>query len=128
MVWEGRVDIIPMFRERDRVDHRDYIFLPLFRNTVAGKNSSGVAAVLTCLEVFPIVNVMQKRSVHYISVGDAFVLQGLCEQCSLCQSCYFEGVGEAMGIIDTILFADAVDGLDHGLEDGFVDEFDLIHQ
>jgi hypothetical protein len=74
MVWEGRVDIIPMFRERDRVDHRDYIFLPLFRNTVAGKNSSGVAAVLTCLEVFPIVNVMQKRSVHYISVGDAFVL------------------------------------------------------
>ncbi len=32
-----------------------------------------------------------------------------------------------MGIIDTILFADAIDGLDHGLEDGVVDEFDLIH-
>lgn len=32
-----------------------------------------------------------------------------------------------MCIINMILFTDAIDRLDHGLEDGVVDEFDLIH-
>lgn len=32
-----------------------------------------------------------------------------------------------MCIINVILFTNAIDGLDHGLEDGVVDECDLIH-